>query len=199
MIFNLRLASDLQARLAAAAKRRGMSRSEIAREALELHLDELDGTPPRRLEIDDNWSEFGCEIVAAQQTVLRKLIANLDHAEWAEAVEPAYQVFREMTVAKSRAYQNPWISTFATEPPFDPVVVAALGFAADDVHEITVDLEQALFEYGWFAGDKALGEVPEICARARARLLAGEPEPDEAGIRATRARGRKRKAPKRSD
>jgi hypothetical protein len=198
MIFNLRLAPDLQDRLAAAAKRRGISRSEIAREALELHLDELDGTPPRRLEIDDDWSEFGREIVAAQQTVLRKLIVNLDHAEWAEAVEPAYQVFREMTVAKSRAYQNPWISTFATEPPFDPVVVAALGFAADDVHEITVDLEQALFEYGWFAGDKALGEVPEICARARERLLAGEPDPDEAVIRATRARGRKRKAPKRS-
>lgn len=196
MIFNLRLEPGLQGRLAAAARRRGISRSEIAREALEVHLDELDGIPQRSSTIDDDWSEFGRKVVEAQETVLRRVLAELASGGWNDTVEPIYNVFRQMTVAKSRTYQNPSINTFATEAPFDPVIVTAIGFASDDVHEITVDLEQALFEYGWFAGDKALDEIPEICARAKARLLSGEPEPDDDTIRATRARGRKRKAPK---
>lgn len=72
------------------------------------------------------------------------------------------------------------------EAPYGAKVVAAIGFAADDVHDIAVDLEQLFLEYCWSAGDEAFDEIPGIWQKAKARLDAGEPAPDRERIVATR-------------
>ncbi|WP_337848239.1 CopG family transcriptional regulator [Sphingomonas sp.] len=187
-LFNLRLSPELQARLQAEADRRGVSRSNIARDAIVAYLEPgpENTTPAPASDIHDDWSEFGSEVIAAQRTILSSLIAKLEDAEWAAAVEPIYAVFRDMTIAKSRTYTNPSINSRNASAPYEPHVVAVLGFAADDVHEIEVGLEQLFFEYAWFAGLEAFSEIPGIWERAKARVDAGEPRPDYEQITAAR-------------
>lgn len=173
-LFNLRLSPELHAKLKAEADLRGVSRSDIARDAITAYLAGDQTEPREKADMQDDWSEFGSQVIDAQRTILTNLINKLDKAEWEEVVEPIYATFREMTIAKSRSYQNPWLNSRNQSPPFDPQVVAAIGFASDDVHEIKVSLEQVFFEYAWNTGEEAFAEIPAIWQRAKQRLDAGE-------------------------
>ena len=174
-LFNLRISPELQHKLQAEATKRGISRSDIAREALLAHLTVDEAIQPE--EIHDDWSDLGSEIIAAQHKILKTMISKIDDAEWDEIIEPIYQRFRTKTIAKSRAYANPTMLTRKTEAPFNPFLIATIGLASDDVHEIKVSLEQLLFEYCWFAGDAALMEIHSVVDCVKARIEAGEREP----------------------
>lgn len=187
-LFNLRLSDRLQARLHAEASKRGVSRSDIAREAITDYLTARNAPPPRNVENDDNWSEFGAAVIAAQRRVLSSLLDNLETADWQTAVEPVYAAFRDMTIAKSRGSQNPSIFTRRGSSPHEPYVEAFIGFASDDSHAIQVSLEQLFSEYAWFAGLDAFAEIPSIWQQAKGRLDRGEAQPDEEQIAAARVR-----------
>jgi predicted transcriptional regulator len=181
-LFNLRLTDALQRQLHTEAERRGISRSDLARDALAAYLTPQTQPEIAQLEADDDWTEFGAAVTSAHRTILTSLIDQLDDTTWEKAIEPIYDKFREMTVASSRAYQNPTICIADYSkpgPPYEPRVEAILAFAADDQHTISVSLEQLLFEYGWHAGMDALAEVPAIYERAKTRLDAGEPDPTD--------------------
>lgn len=188
-LFNLRLTDALQRQLHTEADRRGISRSDLVRDAIAAYLTPQTQPQIAQLEPNDDWSEFGAAVTNAHRTILTSLIAQLDDATWAETVEPLYAQFRDMTIASSRSHQNPALAPAqytAPWPPYEPRVQTILAFAADDEHVISVSLEQLFFEYGWHAGLEALAEIPAIYERAKARLDAGEPNPDLDQIRASR-------------
>ena len=171
------------------ADRRGISRSDLVRDALTAYLTPQIQPAIAELEPDDDWSEFGAAVTSAHRKVLTSLIAQLDEATWSDAVEPLYAQFRDMAIASSRAYKNPTISIADYSkpgPPYEPRVEAILAFAADDQHTISVSLEQLFFEYGWHEGDAAFAEILDIYQRAKSRLDSSEPEPDLDQIRAAR-------------
>jgi len=180
-IFNVRLDEKMQVDLAAAARAKRVNKSEIVREALSDYFREDKPLCAGAYDMDDDWSEFGSAVLESQRKIMSKAIARLSEDEWTDAVEPVYAALREKVVQKSRAYEsNPSIfpDSFAEEEgPFRPAVVAAIGFAADDVHEIRVSLEQLFFEYAWLAGDKAFAEIPAIWEAAKVRVDGGEPAP----------------------
>lgn len=139
---------------------------------------------------EDDWSDFGGDVIRTQLALLKGMISTLDQADWNQAIEPLYATFRKKVIACTRAYHNPWIVTTRDgrdpDAPLDPHVVVVIGFASDDAHEITVSLEQMFFECFWRAGEEAFNEIPEIWKRAKARLDAGEPEADNTGYAAAR-------------
>lgn len=81
-LFNLRISPELQHKLQAEATKRGISRSDIAREALLAHLTVDEAIQPE--EIHDDWSDLGSEIIAAQHKILKTMISKIDDAEWDE-------------------------------------------------------------------------------------------------------------------
>lgn len=159
-LLNLRLSPDQQHRLETETRTRGISRSDVTCEALGLYFRNLDRRKDENEDIHDDWGDFGGKVIETHKQVLMTALEAIDDSEWAQVVEPLYAVFKEKTIDKSRYYQNPALFPKNMDAPFGAKVVAAIGFASDDVHEIAVDLEQLFFEYGWEAGDEALAESP---------------------------------------
>lgn len=176
-MFNLRLTPELQEQLKSEATRRGVSRSDVARVAIEAYL--AKNTPARIHddELTDEWSDLGAKVINAQRFVLHKMLDALDDPNWEGMVEPIYALFRQKTIAKTRTYETPSIFSRARQAPFDPYVVAAIGFASDDIHEIKVSLEQLLFEYCWSHGDAAFEDIYNVMGSVKARVDAHEAQP----------------------
>lgn len=187
-IFNVRLSREDEAGLSAAAKKSGRSKSEIARDAISAHLQKMAEDEKRWETLHDDWSEYGAAVLDAYGALVGAQVAKLDalrrafetrlveieDMDWEKAIEPVYEIFREKVIEKSRSYSpNPYIGGRDIK---QPDVVAAIGFAADDVHDFKLPLEQAFYNYCVSAGWEAFGEIPAIYARARARLEANEKE-----------------------
>lgn len=184
-IFNVRLSREDEAELSAAAKRSGRSKSDIARDAISAHLEKMADDEKRDETLLDDWSEYGSAVINAYDALVLDQISKLDAVrkafqsrmddvasmEWESAIEPVYKIFRRKVIEKSEAYDNPSISNFRVDEPF---VIGAIGFAADDVHELKKPLEQVFYEYCVSAGWDAFNEIPAIYERARARLEADE-------------------------
>ena len=184
-IFNVRLSRDDEAELSAAAKRSGRSKSEIARDASSAHLEKMADDEKRDETLLDDWSEYGSAVINAYDALVSDQISKLDalrkgfqsrmdevaSMEWESAIEPVYKVFRRKVIEKSDAYENPSISNFRED---EPVVIGAIGFAADDVYELKKPLEQVFYDYCVSAGWGAFDEIPAIHAHARARLEADD-------------------------
>jgi len=172
-IVNLRLSSAEREQLDTAARDRSLSRSELIRQAIAAYLAPPPGTPnPHPTE--DLWEDFGAEIIHAHKTVLKDMIDRLDETSWADSVETLYKLFRAKTVEATLAYQNPALFTSNREAPFEPRIVSAIGFAADDIAEISLPLEQFFFEYLWHAGPEAFDEIPAIWSAAKKRASTGK-------------------------
>ena len=183
-IFNVRLSREDEAELSQAAKKSGRSKSEIARDAISAHLQKLADDEKRWETLHDDWHEYGAAVLDAYGALVGAQVAKLDalrktfetrlveinNMPWEEAIEPVYEIFRQKVIAKSRSYgPNPYIGG----PDINrPDVVAAIGFAADDVHEFKIPLEQVFYDYCDSAGWQAFEEIPAIYARARSRLEA---------------------------
>lgn len=168
-LFNVRLPKDIEARLNEEAGARKCSKSDIAREAITAFLAKESREDFEAGEIDDDWSEFGAEVMAAQRMVFERVISKLYDAEWADLVEPLYGVFRKKVIEKTKAYQNPAIFL---QPDGEAMVTGTIGLAADDIFEVKVTLEDLFYTYCVDAGDEAFDEIPKIWERAKARLQA---------------------------
>lgn len=178
-LFNVRLSTETEAQLRAEAVSRQCSKSDIAREAITTYLTTRRAPDFTASDVEDDWEELGAEVLEAQRKVFDGVIAKLFEAEWSEVVEPLYQVFRKKVIQKTRAYENP--SIFGANPK-EPVVSAAIGFAADDVFEIKMPLDQLLYNYCRSSGDEAFNEIPKIWANVRARLDAEEKDVREKDV-----------------
>ena len=53
-------------------------------------------------------------------------------------------------------------------------MIAVIGFAADDTHDLAIPLEQVFYNYCDSAGWEAFNEIPAVFARARTRLEADD-------------------------
>lgn len=166
-LFNVRLPKETEALLSAEAASRQCSKSDIAREAITTYLTRRTVLDFTASDMEDDWAELGTEVLEAQRKVFDRVITKLFEAEWSEVVEPLYQVFRKKVIQKTSAYENPAI--FGKDPK-DPIVSAAIGFAADDVFEIKMPLDQLLYNYCHSAGDEAFNEIPKIWANVKARI-----------------------------
>lgn len=102
-LFNVRLSKDIEARLSEEAGARRCSKSDIAREAITAFLVKEIRQDYEAGEIDDDWSEFGAEVVDAQRKVFEGVVSKLYEAEWSDLVEPLYQVFRKKVIEKTKA------------------------------------------------------------------------------------------------
>lgn len=185
-IFNVRLSREDEADLSAAAKKSGRSKSEIARDAISAHLKTMADDEKRWETLQDDWSDYGAAVLDAYGALVGAQVAKLDavrkafatrlveidNLEWEQAIEPVYEIFRKKVIEKSGSYTpNPYITGRDIK---QPDVVAAIGFAADDVHDFKIPLEQVFYDYCEHAGWEAFDEIPTIYARARARLEADE-------------------------
>jgi len=169
-LFNVRLPKEIEARLIAEAAARKCSKSDIAREAITAFLAHADRASRDDLEagdIDDDWSEFGAEVMDAQRKVFERVISKLYDAEWADLVEPLYDVFRKKVIEKTKAYQTPAIFL---QPNGEALVTSSIGFAADDLVDLKMPLEDLFYNYCVDAGDEAFNEIPKIWELAKARL-----------------------------
>ncbi|AJA11649.1 Ribbon-helix-helix protein, copG family [Sphingopyxis sp. LC81] len=186
-IFNVRLSREDEAELAAAAKKSGRSKSEIARDAISAHLKNMADDERRWETLQDDWSEYGSAVQDAYEALVGVQVAKLDtvrkafearlveigNMDWEQSIEPVYEIFRRKVIEKSRvAYApNPYIGGSDAR---DPEVVAVIGFAADDRHALVTPLEQAFYDYCGLAGWDAFNEIPVVFERARARLEADD-------------------------
>lgn len=179
-IFNVRLDEEIQSNINKVARAKRVNKSEIVREALSEYFRE--GEPHSAGDYDecDDWSEFAGAVLESQRKIVSKAIDRLSEDDWGVGVELVYAKLREKVVEKSRAYGNypalhhtPSKSAKHTKPE----IIAIIGFASDDVHEIRVELEQVFFEYAWSYGDEAFAALPTVWEAAKARLEAGETEP----------------------
>lgn len=185
-IFNVRLSREDEAELSAAAKKAGRSKSEIARDAISAHLQKLAEDAKRCDTLHDDWSEYGSAVLDAYGALVGAQVAKLDafrkafetrlveieSMDWNEAIEPVYEIFRKKVIDKSGSYSpNPYIGGRDIKKPD---VVATIGFAADDVHDFIIPLEQVFYNYCDSAGWEAFDEIPAIYARARARIEANK-------------------------
>lgn len=185
-IFNVRLSHEDEAELSAAAKKSGRSKSDIARDAISAHLQKIANDEKRWETLHDDWSEYGAAVLDAYGALVGAQVAKLDafrkafetrlveieNMDWDKAIEPVYEIFRKKVIEKSRSYgPNPYIGGRDIK---QPDVVAAIGFAADDVHDFKIPLEQVFYDYCDSAGWEAFDEIPAIYARARARLEANK-------------------------
>lgn len=192
MLFNVRLSHEDEAALAQAAKKQGRSKSEIARAAISAYIQALPDEEKRLETLFDDWREFGAAVLDTYEALAEAQIAKLDvlkkafqsrideiaNMEWEEAIEPVYAIFRQKVIEKSEAYgENPSICKSRTEVP---MVIGAIGFAADDVYEMKKPLEQVFYDYCDSAGWEAFDEIPAIHARARERLEADDRAKSEA-------------------
>lgn len=192
-IFNVRLSREDEAGLAAAAKKSGRSKSEIARDAISAHLQNMADDEKRWETLHDDWSEYGAAVVDAYGALVGAQVAKLDALrkkfeerldqieamDWEQAIEPVYAVFRKKVIEKSESYHpNPWID--CDKDPKNPIVMGSVGFAADDSYSLKRPLEQVFYDYCEFAGWEAFDEIPAIYARARARLEADDRAKSEA-------------------
>ena len=179
-IINLRLSAGERDELDTAARAKGITRSDLIRQSLKSYLAPRSASKASLLA--DPWEDFARETVAAHKAALKDMIDRIEDTSWAASVERLYQIFRRKTVVATLGYQNPSLFTTNTEPPFGPRVTSAIGFASDDIAEISLSLEQFFLEYLWHAGDEAYAEIPKIWADAKARADAGEacPSHDEA-------------------
>lgn len=184
-IFNVRLSRDDEAELSAAAKKSGRSKSEIARDAISAHLKSMADDERRWETLHDDWSEYGSAVQDAYEALVGHQVAKLDavrkafetrlveigNMDWEKAIEPVYEVFRRKVIEKSGvAYApNPYIGG---RDPKNPEMIAVIGFAADDTHDLVILLEQVFYDYCHASGWEAFNEIPEVYARARARLEA---------------------------
>lgn len=183
-IFNVRLSHADKAELSAAAKRSGRSKSEIARDAISAHLQKMADDEKRWETLHDDWSEYGAAVLDAYGALVGAQVAKLDalrrafetrlveieDMDWEKAIEPVYEIFRKKVIEKSGSYSpNPYIGGRDIK---QPDVVGAIGFAADDVRDFKLPLEQVFCNYCDSAGWEAFDEIPAIYARARARLEA---------------------------
>ena len=186
-IFNVRLSREDEAELAAAATKSGRSKSEIARDAISAHLKSMADDERRWETLHDDWSDYGSAVQDAYEGLVGHQIAKLDavrkafetrlveigHMDWEQAIEPVYEIFRRKVIEKSGiAYApNPYIGG---RDPKEPEMVAVIGFAADDTHDLVIPLEQVFCNYCDSAGWDAFNEIPAVFARARARLEADD-------------------------
>lgn len=185
IIFNVRLSREDEAELAAAAKKLGRSKSEIARDAISAHLKSMADDERRWETLHDDWSEYGSAVQDAYEALVGAQVAKLDavrkafearlveigEMDWEKAIEPVYEVFRRKVIEKSViAYApNPYIGG---RDPKEPEMVAVIGFAADDTHDLAIPLEQVFYDYCHASGWDAFNEIPAVYERARARLEA---------------------------
>ena len=186
-IFNVRLSREEEAELAAAAKKSGRSKSDIARDAISAHLKTMADDEKRWETLQDDWSEYGSAVQDAYEALVGVQVAKLDavrkaletrlveigNMDWAKAIEPVYEIFRRKVIEKSGvAYApNPYIGG---RDPKDPEMIAVIGFAADDTHDLAIPLEQVFYNYCDSAGWEAFNEIPAVFARARTRLEADD-------------------------
>lgn len=184
-IFNVRLSREDEAELTAAAKRSGRSKSEIARDAISAHLKTMADDEKRWETLQDDWSEYGSAVQDAYEALVGVQLGKLEtvrkafearlveigNMDWQEAIEPVYEIFRRKVMEKSGlAYApNPYIGGRDAK---EPEMVAVIGFAADDTHDLVIPLEQVFYNYCESAGWDAFNEIPAVYARARARLEA---------------------------
>jgi predicted transcriptional regulator len=191
-IFNVRLSREDEAELAAAAKKSGRSKSEIARDAISAHLKSMADDERRWETLHDDWSEYGSAVQDAYEALVGQQIAKLEavrkafesrlveigNLDWEKAIEPVYEVFRRKVIEKSVVAQapNPYIGGRDSK---DPEMVAVIGFAADDTHALVVPLEQAFYDYCDLAGWDAFNEIPAVYERARARLEADDKKQEQ--------------------
>ena len=191
-IFNVRLSREDEAELAAAAKKSGRSKSEIARDAISAHLKTMADDERRWETLHDDWSEYGSAVQDAYEALVGHQVAKLDavrkafetrlteigNMDWEKSIEPVYEIFRRKVIEKSViAYApNPYIGG---RDPKEPEMVAVIGFAADDTHDLVVPLEQVFYDYCHASGWDAFNEIAAVYARARARLEAEDKKQDQ--------------------
>ncbi len=180
-VFNLRLSKELQLLLDAAARERGQSRSEVVRDALTAHLGPAVTADPDCVVGDDDWNDFGTEVIAAHKQLLSELIDTLAEREWSETVEKLYALFRRKVIETSAGHQSPYLTSFALKDVAGPRVGTIIAFAADDIISTSMTLEQLFIEYAWCDGMDAFAEIPAIWEAAKARLDSGEPDPSSGG------------------
>ncbi|MGQ2933706.1 MAG: ribbon-helix-helix protein, CopG family [Sphingopyxis sp.] len=183
-IFNVRLSREDEAELSAAAKKLGRSKSEIARDAISAHLQKMADDEKRWETLQDDWSEYGAAVQDAYGALVGVQVAKLDAVrkafetrldeigdmDWEKAIEPVYEIFRRKVIGKSASYSpNPYIGGRDIK---QPNVITTIGFAADDVHDFEIPLEQVFYDYCNSAGRPAFDVIPAIYARARARIEA---------------------------
>src|SRR3546814_1857347 len=77
-IFNVRLSREDEAELAAAAKKSGRSKSEIARDAISAHLKNMADDERRWETLQDDWSEYGSAVQDAYEALVGVQVAKLD-------------------------------------------------------------------------------------------------------------------------
>ncbi|KQX24265.1 MULTISPECIES: ribbon-helix-helix protein, CopG family [unclassified Sphingomonas] len=168
-MFNVRLSGDVERDLVAQARALGLSKSEIAREAITQFLDRKRKNETDLTDIHDDWSDFGAEVVAAHKSVLLGLMSKLDDADWEAMVEPLYRIFRAKVLEKTKAYSAPFLSTVQSDEPY---LCAAIGFAADDCEEIKIPLSKLFYDFAWFAGLEDFNRIPAIWESVKQRLSA---------------------------
>lgn len=176
-LFNVRLPREIEARLSEEAAARRCSKSDIARDAITAFFARKDRENYEAGDTEDDWSEFGAEVMDAQRKVFERVIAKLYDAEWADLVEPLYDVFRKKVIEKSKAYGisgNAGNPTLSLDAKGVPMVTAAIGFAADDIFDLKTPLEDLFYQYCVDAGDEAFDAIPSIWERAKARLTADD-------------------------
>src|SRR3546814_8719708 len=81
-IFNVRLSREDEAELAAAAKKSGRSKSEIARDAISAHLKNMADDERRWETLQDDWSEYGSAVQDAYEALVGVQVDKL--ARWEE-------------------------------------------------------------------------------------------------------------------
>lgn len=197
MFLSVRLSDEIEGKLKKESAKRGLKRSELVRDILEAHLTTYT-YDERQDKMWDDWGDFGSRLIQAQQEVFGQMVSKLyaepwrdlgaamekvfariidemwttpdEHGcgSWYTFVVPLYDLFKRKVMEKSKALRSPRIYPGARGGP--PIVVAAIGFAADDICEVQIPLEDVFYEYCWDAGEEAFNAIPAIWAKAKERL-----------------------------
>jgi hypothetical protein len=174
-MLSIRISDAIEDELEALAKTRGLTKSDLAREAIAAFLSghDREACGIRDGGWPDDFSEFGAALVNAHRTVLESQFKALLDAhfedEWATLVEPTYAVFKRKVVEQNQTWGAPQLSHDRTG---FTVLSAPIWFANDDVQERIVPLHELIYQYVREEGDAALDHCRAALAEAERRLAA---------------------------
>jgi hypothetical protein len=174
-MLSIRISDAIEDELETLAKTRGLTKSDLAREAIGAFLSghDREARGIRDGGWPDDFSEFGAALVNAHRTVLESQFKALLDAhfedEWAALVEPTYQIFRQKVFEQNESRGQPRLSHNDTDFAF---LSAPIWFANDDVQERIVPLHELVYRYVREEGVEALDHFRAALTEAERRLAA---------------------------